>query len=250
MQKNAQKMSSLKNASAVPKKQDVFKSDDEEDASEDEQQPKLEKQGHADDDDEEDDDGETESDEEEEDYEPQLKYQRLGGSLNQIFGKEGGNFASALAVGEKFLALGTHLGYLYILDFEGNSNNQQEFRPHSESINDLSIDESGEFVASVSVRGIAKYINIFSQNDGKVIVHNLYTYESSEWRYNRPVKTVAIEPDYAKKTDHGVCFGGKDGNLLLNRPKVRNNFLAKIFLGWFIGFIVWCLAQGDSQGRG
>jgi vacuolar protein sorting-associated protein 41 len=45
-----------------------------------------------------------EEDDEEEEEEPQLKYQRIVGSLPKIFEKENGtNYASALAVSDKFL---------------------------------------------------------------------------------------------------------------------------------------------------
>jgi WD40 repeat protein len=58
-----------------------------------------------------------------------------------------------VAVSDKFLALGTHLGYVYILDFEGHTNQQHIFRPHTGSVNDLSIDEYGEYIASCSNDG-------------------------------------------------------------------------------------------------
>ena len=77
----------------VAKKEDVFESDEEEseDAPADNHNEKQQQ------------DEEDASEDEEEEYEPQLKYQRLVGSLPEIFSQDGGNYASALAVADKFL---------------------------------------------------------------------------------------------------------------------------------------------------
>uniref|UniRef100_A0A7S1PGB3 RING-type domain-containing protein n=1 Tax=Percolomonas cosmopolitus TaxID=63605 RepID=A0A7S1PGB3_9EUKA len=148
----------------------------------------------------------TTSDDDEDDDEPLLKYSRLGGSLQQIFDK--GNCASALAVAERFLALGTHLGYLYILDFEGNivkaAEKKLALRPHTESINDICVDASAEYVASCS-------------NDGRVVVTHLYGKESHKMEFAKPVKAVAIDPHYARKNDKPICSGGKASKVILTK---------------------------------
>jgi len=142
------------------------------------------------------------------------------------------------------------LGYLYILDFEGNNNQQQQFRPHAETINDLSIDSTGEYIASCS-------------NDGKVVVYNIYSAlyaniqnpslhqkildpnsdpnavktgnsammstagsgtgnslseaNTNEFFFGRPMKSVALDPMYSTKADRPVVSGGKAGKLTLKK---------------------------------
>jgi TATA-binding protein-associated factor Taf7 len=55
-----------------------------------------------------------EDEEEEEEEEPQLKYQRIVGSLPKIFEKENGtNYASALAVSDKFLVFFKKINFLF-----------------------------------------------------------------------------------------------------------------------------------------
>jgi vacuolar protein sorting-associated protein 41 len=80
----------------------------------------------VDDDDEreEQDDGEEEEEAEEAEVggeedgeEPRLKYQRMGGSLPSVLSND---MASAIAVAERMIALGTHDGTVHILDFQGN----------------------------------------------------------------------------------------------------------------------------------
>ncbi|KAL9657386.1 hypothetical protein ABK040_014374 [Willaertia magna] len=230
-----------------------------------------EEEENINDDEEDDDDDDEESLEEEEEYEPQLKYQRLGGSLNSIFSIEG-NYASALAVCEKFLALGTHLGYLYILDFEGNNNHQQQFRPHAESINDLSIDSTGEYIATCS-------------NDGKVVIYNIYAALNSniqnpqlhqkildpnidpnlvkpsvthvtttsennmtEFFFGRPVKSVALDPLYGQQKEHAMVSGGKTEKLTLKKKGWFGSYKEVVIhkgegaihaVRWFGDFIAW-----------
>lgn len=74
------------------------KNDDESDETEEEDDD-----DDFDEDDDDSDDSGDDDDDDDEEVEPQLKYQRLRGSLDQIFNSENGNYASALAVGDKFL---------------------------------------------------------------------------------------------------------------------------------------------------
>lgn len=61
---------------------------------------------------------EEDSEEEgEEEEEPRLKYQRMGGSVPSLLASDA---ATCIAVAERMIALGTHAGLVYILDFLGN----------------------------------------------------------------------------------------------------------------------------------
>ncbi|KAJ3028093.1 UNVERIFIED_CONTAM: Vacuolar protein sorting-associated protein 41 [Siphonaria sp. JEL0065] len=128
-----------------------------------------------------------EDDNEEEDEEPVLKYQRLSGTLADTLKKDA---VSTMSVSDRFLAVGTHC-VVHILDLSGN--NVKRFECHSACVNDICIDTSGEFVASAS-------------DDGKVVINSLYTPEVSPFKHRRPIKCVALEPDYSRKPsrNHGV----------------------------------------------
>ena len=89
-----------------------------------------------------------EDDDEPEEEEPSLNYEKLKGGAADVLKKD---TASAMAVSDRFLALGTHAGMIYILDVEGNL--VKGFRSHTASILDLDIDSTSEFVASAGMDG-------------------------------------------------------------------------------------------------
>ncbi|XP_031486112.1 vacuolar protein sorting-associated protein 41 homolog [Nymphaea colorata] len=141
--------------------------------------------------------GQEEQEEDEED-EPRLKYQRMGGSIPSLLSTDS---ASAIAVAERMIALGTHDGAVHILDFQGNQ--IKEFSAHTATVNDLSFDSEGEYIGSCS-------------NDGTVVVNSLFTDEMLKFEYHRPMKTIALDPDYARKSSRRFITGGLAGNLFLN----------------------------------
>ncbi|KAJ3030993.1 UNVERIFIED_CONTAM: Vacuolar protein sorting-associated protein 41, partial [Siphonaria sp. JEL0065] len=135
--------------------------------------------------------------EEENDEEPVLKYQRLSGILADTLKKDA---VSTMSVSDRFLALGTHWGVVHILDMSGN--NVKRFECHFACVNDISIDTSGEFVASAS-------------DDGKVVINSLYTPEVFPFKHKRPIKCVALEPDYSRKPSRNYVSGGTGEELTL-----------------------------------
>lgn len=60
---------------------------------------------------------EEEEDGEEDEYEPRLKYQRMGGSVQSLLSSDA---ATCISVAERMIALGTYSGAVHILDFLGN----------------------------------------------------------------------------------------------------------------------------------
>eukprot|EP00854_Cymbomonas_tetramitiformis_P000567 gene567-967_t len=138
--------------------------------------------------------------EEEEEDEPRLKYQRFGSgsSVPEILANDA---ASCLCVSPKILALGTHNGNVHLLDFNGNE--VKQFAAHSMTVNELCFDSRGEYVGSCS-------------DDGTVVVSALYSEEQNSYEYHRPIKTVALDPDYAIKKSRQIVTGGLAGNLILN----------------------------------
>ncbi|XP_027340722.1 vacuolar protein sorting-associated protein 41 homolog isoform X3 [Abrus precatorius] len=150
---------------------------------------------------EEDDDDEEEDDDKEEEEEPRLKYQRMGGSIPSLLASDR---ASCIAVAERMIALGTHDGVVYILDFLGNQ--VKEFSAHAAVVNDLSFDVEGEYIGSCS-------------DDGSVVINSLFSNEKMKFEYHRPMKAIALDPDYSRNTSRRFVAGGLAGNLYLNSKK-------------------------------
>ncbi|PIA54894.1 hypothetical protein AQUCO_00901062v1 [Aquilegia coerulea] len=155
-------------------------------------------------DEDEDDDGgeeeEEEEDEEEED-EPRLKYQRMGGSIPSLLSNDA---AACIAVSERMIALGTHDGTVHILDLLGNQ--VKEFAAHTATVNDLSFDVEGEYIGSCS-------------DDGFVVINSLFTDEKIKFEYHRPMKAIALDPDYSRKSSLRFVAGGLAGQLFLNAKR-------------------------------
>ncbi|XP_043700552.1 vacuolar protein sorting-associated protein 41 homolog [Telopea speciosissima] len=139
--------------------------------------------------------------EEEEEEEPRLKYQRMGGSIPSLLSNDA---ASCIAVAERMIALGTHNGTVHILDLLGNQ--VKELSAHTATINDLSFDIEGEYVGSCS-------------DDGYVVISSLFTDESLKFEYHRPMKTIALDPLYSRKSSRRYVTGGLAGHLYLNSKK-------------------------------
>ncbi|XP_061193823.1 vacuolar protein sorting-associated protein 41 homolog isoform X5 [Saccostrea echinata] len=144
---------------------------------------------------------ESSSEESEEDVEPKLKYERIGNDLkNKLLSKD---CVSCLAVHPKFLAVGTHWGMIHIFDHAGNAVRDKEIAAHTTTVNQLSIDDNGDHIASCS-------------DDGRVMISGLYTSENNQTvNFDRPVKAVAIDPKFGKHGS-GKNFVTGDDKLILN----------------------------------
>ncbi|KAH0840325.1 hypothetical protein J3R83DRAFT_1341 [Lanmaoa asiatica] len=126
---------------------------------------------------------EDDDDDDEEEEEPSLKYERIGGAINDLLKKDS---ASALVVSNKCLA-GERI---------------KSFKPHQASVSDIEMDNTADFVATASI-------------DGQVVVHSLSTTESYVFDMKRPIRTVALEPHFAKRTSRAFVCGGMAGTLVL-----------------------------------
>ncbi|KDQ15510.1 hypothetical protein BOTBODRAFT_31824 [Botryobasidium botryosum FD-172 SS1] len=182
---------------------DEDESDEDDSAAEDEDRTDAswqEKEDYVEspDDEDYDDDDDDNDDEEDDDEEPTLKYERLGGAAPEILEKD---TASALAVSTRFIALGTHVGMVHVLDFQGNK--IQSYRPHAATVNAIDVDATGDFVATASV-------------DGKVIIHSLTTPEMYGFDFRRPMRCVALEPSFAKRSTRAFVCGGMSGKLVMH----------------------------------
>jgi hypothetical protein len=129
--------------------------------------------------------------------EPSLKYSRLRGSVPDMLKKDS---ASALAVSDRFLALGTHGGSIYILDEQGNL--IKGFRTHSASVLALAIDSTSEFVGSAGM-------------DGIVSVAALSSAEAYSFDFKRVMRSIALEPGFGWRSSRSFVTGGMAGQLVL-----------------------------------
>ncbi|XP_060554893.1 vacuolar protein sorting-associated protein 41 homolog isoform X2 [Ruditapes philippinarum] len=147
----------------------------------------------------EDEESETDSDDSEEDAEPRLRYDRVTNDLGQILQKD---CASCMAVHSKFLALGTHWGTIHILDYLGNNIQGKEYQAHTTTVNQISVDDNGDYIASCSDDGKVNIIGLYSADDNQVV------------NFDRPVKSVAIDPFFYKSSSKQFVTG--DDKLILN----------------------------------
>lgn len=82
----------------------------------------------------------------------------------------------------------------------------KEFNAHTAAVNDLSFDIEGEYVGSCS-------------DDGTVVINSLFTDEKMKFEYHRPMKAIALDPDYVRKASKRFVAGGLAGHLYFNSKK-------------------------------
>ncbi|KAI4885937.1 hypothetical protein NFI96_011058 [Prochilodus magdalenae] len=174
-----------------------------------------------------------ESEEEDSEEEPKLKYERLANGVTEIMQKDA---ASCMTVHDKFLALGTHFGKIFLLDIQGNVT--QKYEISSVKINQISLDESGEHVGVCS-------------EDGKVQVFGLYTREGFHENFDCPIKVVALHPQFSKSNNKQFVTGGNKLQLYernwLNRWKTSTLHEGEgtiTNIKWRANLIAWANSVG------
>ncbi|KAM4688354.1 vacuolar protein sorting-associated protein 41 homolog [Discoglossus pictus] len=174
-----------------------------------------------------------ESEEDESEEEPKLKYERLSNGVSDILQEDA---ASCMTVHEKFLAMGTHSGKVYLLDIQGNMT--QRFDISTVKINQISLDESGEHVGICS-------------EDGKVQVFGLYSREGLHEIFDCPIKIVAVHPHFGKSNCKQFVTGGN--KLLLYERSWLNRWKTTILhegegnitnIKWRGNLIAWANNMG------
>ncbi|KAH9833885.1 vacuolar protein sorting-associated protein 41 [Rhodofomes roseus] len=106
-----------------------------------------------------------------------------------------------MLIADRPQALGTHGGMLHILSLTGEL--IKSFQPHSASVTDISVDLTGEWVATASL-------------DGQVVLHSVSSPESHTFDMKRSLRTVALEPNFAKSSTRSLVCGGMAGSLVLH----------------------------------
>ncbi|CAG9772738.1 unnamed protein product [Ceutorhynchus assimilis] len=143
----------------------------------------------------------------EDEIEPKLKYVRLNNDLREILNNTS---ATCIAVHTKFVCLGSHWGVIYVLDHQGNNIVSKKLKAHTVSVNQISIDQTGEYIATCS-------------DDGRVFVHGLFSKEHNfNLNIGRLVKTVALDPSFCKNPTNKRFITGDDKLTLYERTFLGN----------------------------
>ncbi|XP_026463874.1 vacuolar protein sorting-associated protein 41 homolog [Ctenocephalides felis] len=176
----------------------------------------------------------------EDDIEPKLKYVRISNDLRKILSSDA---ASCVAVHPKFLCLGTHFGKIYLFDHQGNivtlNSNSKDLPIMPLPINQINIDEKGEFIAACSGE--------------HVIVIGLYSSDVNvNLRLSTCILCVSLDPIYHKpNAGHRFITGGK--NLALHEKtflgRTRTTILCEssslvLSAVWNNQFIAWSSEEG------
>ena len=106
---------------------------------------------------------------------------------------------------------------MHIVDLTGKR--LKSFKPHMASIVDVVMDPSGEFIGTASIDGVLCVHVRSSLTDvrlGQVVIHSLNTPESYSFDHKRPMRSIALEPNFAKRGTRSFVCGGLAGNLILH----------------------------------
>eukprot|EP00752_Nemacystus_decipiens_P006159 g5557.t1 len=150
------------------------------------------------------------------DDEPVLKYQRMGADVGSLLsaaedaGEEEKETVVRMAVHDTCLVFGTATGTVLLTDYHGNET--RRMRPHKKAVTDLSMDITGDFLASCSEDGTVVVNGLQPGPNGEQPPPEVYSY-SAKW----PMLAVKLDPLYARRKDKTFVAGGAAGKLLLNK---------------------------------
>ena len=175
-------------------------------------------------------------------------YDRIKNEVLNIIPKDA---ISCVAVHSKFMAIGTHSGKIHVMDHQGNKVHQDvllvrgcchmrsclhacvSLLQHNSTVNQISIDSKGEFIASCSVD--RAYIHGLLTTDFNLLIN-----------FDRPVRAIAIDPSFGRGTDRRFVTG--DDKLILHSKNFLNRHASKIIssgdgqvrnIKWRGSFIAW-----------
>ncbi|PKI84685.1 Vps41p [Malassezia vespertilionis] len=130
------------------------------------------------------------------DEEPTFIYENIGWSIKDILAKDS---ISAFAISEEYIGVGMQSGMIYVLSKEGVL--QRGFSFHTAAVHSLVFDASGKFISSAGM-------------DGYVTIAALHSSEQYRFNIGRPVRSVALEPNFAMKSTRALACGGLNGALV------------------------------------
>lgn len=105
----------------------------------------------------------------------------------------------------------------------------KEFIAHTAAVNDLCFDIEGEYIGSCS-------------DDGSVVINSLFTEERLKFEYHRPMKAIALDPDYVRKASRRFVTGGLAGHLYYNVKKWIG-YRDQVYLSFQLCNLVCCLEE-------
>ena len=112
----------------------------------------------------------------------------------------------------------THAGIIHILDITGKR--IKSYKPHLASVVDISLDATADFVATASIDGrFSFYCCLFLLLSDFTFIRTgrcpFITPESYTFDMKRPMRTVAMEPNFAKRGTRAFVCGGLSGALVM-----------------------------------
>nr|CCA22602.1 vacuolar protein sortingassociated protein 41 putat [Albugo laibachii Nc14] len=148
-------------------------------------------------------------------HEPILKYERLGGYLPTLLKEDA---ISCIAVHINYICIGTYNGNVILLQLDGTF--IQRIHHHSKKVNDLHIDETGQYIASCSDDGTVAIYTLFSSfsttssqptskssNIGEINIYNYYN----------AIYCVRFQEKYSFRRERIFACGGLTGQFSINR---------------------------------
>uniref|UniRef100_A0A336KE33 CSON006888 protein n=1 Tax=Culicoides sonorensis TaxID=179676 RepID=A0A336KE33_CULSO len=169
----------------------------------------------------------------EDEVEPKFKYCRMTNHLQKIVNEDA---ISCVNVASRFMCVGTLWGRIYLLDHQGNEvETSTSFPNHMISINHISVDSKGEFIASCS-------------DDGMIHINGLYTNDSNlHLNLGVAIKFIELDPDHYK-SGSGRKFILGDNRLTLFEKSFLKSLKSSILsesegevaaIKWNNNFVAW-----------
>ncbi|KAF7233025.1 hypothetical protein EG68_09677 [Paragonimus skrjabini miyazakii] len=161
--------------------------------------------------------------------EPRLKYRQLENDIRNLTSTD---TITCLTPHPKFLAIGTELGRVHVLDHLGFSTENGLHSVHTCPVNQISVSDAGDFMASCG-------------DDGRIAIYNLSDVSANKvFCLDHPVKSIAIAPDYSQSQ---VVVFGQSKLLLLTRGVFSRNKQGELAkaqglvrtIKWRGDFIIW-----------
>ena len=126
----------------------------------------------------------------------------------------------------------------------------KSFKPHMASIVDVVMDPLGQFIGTASIDGVSCACApspVANKHPGQVIIHSLDTPESYSFDHKRPMRSIALEPNFSKRGTRSFVCGGLAGNLILcekgwlgHKETILHNGEGPIWLvRWRATLIAW-----------
>ncbi|MFH4984539.1 hypothetical protein AB6A40_011248, partial [Gnathostoma spinigerum] len=148
------------------------------------------------------------SDEDDVLLEPRFKYSRILSSTPAIFATSP---PSCMTVHDKFIAIGTQNGYVYILDHLGNAHPENTARHHRCPVTKISVDLMGSYFASCA-------------RDARISLYGIGSSEYTETvELKNAARSVAIAPDFGRRGS-GHMFVTVERNVVLHERRFLGTY--------------------------